>query len=56
MSHAVPAPVLPLTYLERPPRPQAATAPLLILLHGVGSNERDLFRLAPPRTRVPPTR
>ncbi len=48
MSHAVPAPELPLTYLERPPRQQVAThAPLLILLHGVGSNERDLFRLAP---------
>src|SRR5258705_7773845 len=48
MSHADPAPVLPLTYLERPPRQQAAAhAPLLILLHGVGSNERDLFRLAP---------
>jgi phospholipase/carboxylesterase len=47
MSHAVPAPALPLAYLERPPRQQAAHAPLLMLLHGVGSNERDLFRLAP---------
>src|SRR5258708_37819393 len=48
MPHAVPAPVLPLTYLERPPRPPAdAPVPLLILLHGVGSNESDLFRLAP---------
>src|SRR5260370_42655159 len=48
MSHAVPAPALPLTYLERPPRPPAdARAPLLTLLDGVGRNERDLFRLAP---------
>ena len=39
---------LPLTFLERP----AQTAPgqqawLLVLMHGVGSNEQDLFGLAP---------
>ena len=43
---------LPLTFLERP----AQTAPgqqawLLVLMHGVGSNEQDLFGLAP---YVPP--
>jgi phospholipase/carboxylesterase len=38
---------LPLVHLARPPR--AATAdrpPLLLQLHGKGSNERDLFRFA----------
>ena len=38
---------LPLTFLQRP---AATTAPrpwLLVLMHGVGSNEQDLFSLAP---------
>ncbi|KQO19143.1 alpha/beta hydrolase [Acidovorax sp. Leaf78] len=38
---------LPLTFLQRP---AAATSPrpwLLVLMHGVGSNEQDLFGLAP---------
>ena len=38
---------LPLTFLQRP---AAASAPhpwLLVLMHGVGSNEQDLFSLAP---------
>ncbi|RZJ55290.1 MAG: phospholipase [Acidovorax sp.] len=38
---------LPLTFLQRP---AAATTPrpwLLVLMHGVGSNEQDLFGLAP---------
>lgn len=37
-----------LTYLVRKPTtPVIGHPPLLILLHGVGSNERDLFGLAP---------
>lgn len=43
-------PPLPLTYLTRPPlqpSPHGSKPPLLLLLHGVGSNERDLFALAP---------
>jgi phospholipase/carboxylesterase len=37
-----------LAYLEIPPREQdRPTPPLLILLHGVGSNEQDLISLAP---------
>jgi phospholipase/carboxylesterase len=39
-------PSLPLTYLVREPKIAAATPPLLVLLHGVGSNEEDLFGLA----------
>ena len=38
---------LPLTFLQRP---ATATTPhpwLLVLMHGVGSNEQDLFSLAP---------
>jgi len=38
---------LPLTFLQRP---AAATTPrpwLLVLMHGVGSNEQDLFSLSP---------
>ena len=38
---------LPLTFLQRP---AASTTPrpwLLVLMHGVGSNEQDLFSLAP---------
>lgn len=39
---------LPLTYLERPAQ-HAAGRPawLLVLMHGVGSNEQDLFGLVP---------
>ena len=33
--------------LPRPAPPAGERAPLLLLLHGVGSNERDLFELAP---------
>jgi phospholipase/carboxylesterase len=41
------APELSLVHLTRPPRAAAAgTPPLLIQLHGVGSNERDLFGFA----------
>jgi phospholipase/carboxylesterase len=37
-----------LAYLEIPPQQQdRPTPPLLILLHGVGSNEQDLISLAP---------
>lgn len=37
-----------LVHLTAPPRaPGAGKPPLLLLLHGVGSNERDLFALAP---------
>jgi len=38
---------LPLIHLVRQPLPQGSNPPLLLLLHGVGSNERDLFGLAP---------
>lgn len=37
---------LSLTHLIRQPRVAADTPPLLVLLHGIGSNERDLFGLA----------
>lgn len=37
---------LSLTYLVRAPKVNIANPPLLILLHGVGSNEADLFSLA----------
>ena len=41
-----------LSFLERPARPGPGQQPwLLVLMHGVGSNERDLFGLAP---YVPP--
>src|SRR5690242_9130264 len=49
---------LPLVYLEygpRQPAPEGEKSPLLLLLHGVGANERDLFSLAPeldPRLRI----
>ncbi len=39
-------PPLPLTYLVRPPVRAAPNPPLLIMLHGVGSHEGDLFELA----------
>ena len=43
---------LPLTFLARPAQPAAGQeAWLLVLMHGVGSNEQDLFGLAP---HVPP--
>jgi phospholipase/carboxylesterase len=38
---------LPLTYLYRPADPSMESASLLVLLHGVGSNEHDMFGLAP---------
>lgn len=37
---------LTLKYVVRPPKVRKADAPLLLLLHGVGSNERDLFSFA----------
>jgi phospholipase/carboxylesterase len=41
-------PTLSLVHLAQPPRePSAGQPPLLILLHGYGSNEHDLFGLAP---------
>ena len=38
---------LPLVHLVRQPLTVAGAPPLLLLLHGVGSNEHDLFELAP---------
>jgi len=38
---------LPLVHLVRQPIIEAGTPPLLLLLHGVGSNEHDLYELAP---------
>ena len=38
---------LALTHLVREPLTPSAKPPLLLLLHGIGSNERDLFGLAP---------
>ena len=37
---------LSLEYLIRQPKKETATPPLLILLHGYGSNEQDLFSFA----------
>ena len=37
---------LSLTYLELAPK-KTEHAPLLIMLHGYGSNEKDLMQLAP---------
>lgn len=37
---------LPLTFLQRPATPAAPKPWLLVLMHGVGSNEQDLFALA----------
>ncbi|MDD2711630.1 MAG: alpha/beta fold hydrolase [Simplicispira sp.] len=37
---------LPLTFLKRPAAPGTPWPWLLVLMHGVGSNERDLFSLA----------
>ena len=44
-----PQKTLSLTHLMRPPKNEGGDVapPLLLLLHGVGSNERDLFGLAP---------
>ncbi len=39
-------PALSLEHLVQQPRTASAAPPLLIMLHGVGSNERDLFGLA----------
>ena len=38
---------LPLVHMVRQPIIEAGTPPLLLLLHGVGSNEHDLYGLAP---------
>ena len=38
---------LSLGYLFREPQIRQSTPPVLVILHGVGSNERDLFDLAP---------
>ena len=38
---------LSLVPLVRQPMVKSASPPLLLLLHGVGSNEYDLFGLAP---------
>lgn len=38
---------LPLTFLHRPAASSAPRPWLLVLMHGVGSNEQDLFSLAP---------
>lgn len=37
---------LPLEFLQRAPQTQGVTPWLLVLMHGVGSNEQDLFGLA----------
>ncbi len=39
-------PNLSLEYLIRPPKTKSTKPPLLILLHGYGSNEQDLFSFA----------
>jgi phospholipase/carboxylesterase len=47
MSQPLPSAQLPLAHLALPPRaPSDGKPPLLIQLHGVGSNERDLFTFA----------
>jgi phospholipase/carboxylesterase len=38
---------LPLVHLVRQPTVEVDTPPLLLLLHGIGSNEHDLYGLAP---------
>ncbi|ACG71811.1 phospholipase/Carboxylesterase [Anaeromyxobacter sp. K] len=39
-------PALPLVHVVRPPRVPSAHPPLLVLLHGIGADERDLLPLA----------
>ncbi len=39
-------PPLSMTYLVRPATPQKKNAPVLMMLHGYGSNEEDLFSFA----------
>ncbi len=54
MQESTPQP-LSLTHLFQPPRQPSDSPPLLILLHGYGSNERDLVGLAPyldPRFQI----
>jgi len=46
-AHTMDSTPLPLPYLVRRPARDAAAPPLLILLHGIGSDEQDLFGLAP---------
>ena len=47
MSQSSSTPELSLKYLTRPPRTEAAgKPPLLLQLHGIGSNEHDLFSFA----------
>ena len=44
-----------LNYMERPPFAPTTTAPLLLLLHGYGSNEADLFSFVnylPPQYHI----
>lgn len=36
----------PLVYIKREPKIKIAKPPVLILMHGLGSNEKDLFGLA----------
>lgn len=38
---------LPIKHVARPPERKSESPPMLLLLHGVGSHERDLFELAP---------
>jgi phospholipase/carboxylesterase len=38
---------LSLIHLVRQPKNEAGTSPLLLLLHGIGSNEHDLYGLTP---------
>ncbi|WP_041453289.1 alpha/beta hydrolase [Anaeromyxobacter dehalogenans] len=40
------SPALPLVHVVRPPRVPSARPPLLVLLHGIGADERDLLPLA----------
>jgi phospholipase/carboxylesterase len=46
-AHTMDSTPLSLTHLVRRPARDAAAPPLLILLHGIGSDEQDLFGLAP---------
>jgi phospholipase/carboxylesterase len=44
--HLMPADSLALTYLVKEPQVKSTTQKAIILLHGIGSNEKDLFGLA----------